>query len=328
MKLATWNDGTRDGYPLIVSKDLTRAISARYLAPSLLGLIEQWKDVAPTLKREYDLLNEDEERGAPFDPAQAAAPLPRAPQWLDGSAFPTHGERMVKAFNLSDKTLNLSYPLMYQGMSDGFLGARDTMLLPSEEHGIDLEAEVAVITDDVPMSANSRQGGEAIRLVMLVNDVSLRNLLFAEMSLGFGMIQCKPTCVFSPVCVTPDELGGAWDAGRMNFTMTVDLNGKRLGKLNADEMAFSFGELVAHAAKTRSLSAGTIIGSGTFSNADPSRGVACVAERRALEKLNSGAPITEWLRFGDRVRIDVVDDAGGSIFGAIDHTFARYVPTN
>ena len=230
---------------------------------------------------------------------------------------------MVKAFGLSEKTLNLDFPLMYQGASDAFLGAQTAMPLPSEEHGIDLEAELAVITAAVPMSSSSSDCANSIRLLALVDDVSLRNLLFTEMSLGFGMIQCKPTCVFSPVCVTPDELGNAWHDGKMHLTMRIEVNGKKFGELSGSEMSFRFGDLIAHAARTRQLSAGTIVGSGTFSNADATRGTGCIAEKRALEKMEFGTPRTEWLRFGDRVRMEVLSEQSGSIFGAIDHTFVQ-----
>jgi fumarylacetoacetate (FAA) hydrolase len=324
LKLATMQDGNRDGYPVIVSQDLAWSASVRDVAPNMLALIERWDEVSAELEARYAKLNAGRLAGADaFHAARAAAPLPRAPQWLDGSAFPTHGERMVKAFGLSDRTLNLDFPLMYQGMSDDFLGAHAAMPLPSEDHGIDLEAELAVITAAVPIGASSSECSGYIRLLALLDDVSLRNLLFTEMSLGFGMIQCKPTCVFSPVCVTPDELGPAWRDGKMHLTMTVHVNDKLTGQLSGGEMGFRFGDLIAHAARTRKLSAGTIIGSGTFSNADTTRGTACISEARALEKMEFGAPRTGWLRFGDRVRIEVLDEQGHSIFGAIDHTFVQ-----
>jgi fumarylacetoacetate (FAA) hydrolase len=233
---------------------------------------------------------------------------------------------MVRAFNLSTACLEVNHPLMYQGASDAFLGARAAMPLPSEEHGIDIEAELGVITDAVPMGVTSAQAAAHVCLLVLFDDVSLRRLLFAEMTLGFGMIQCKPTCVFSPVAVTPGELGHAWRGGRVHLRMEVGINGNRLGNLATDQMGFSFYDLIAHAARTRTLGAGTIIGSGTVSNEDASAGTGCIAERRALEVLEHGEPKTDWLRFHDRVHIEALDHAGCSPFGAIEHTFIPYKP--
>lgn len=252
------------------------------------------------------------------------APLPRAPQWLDGSAFISHGERMVKAFRLNEDTLKVTRPLMYQGCSDNFLGAHAAVPLPAEEDGIDFEGELAAIVSAVPMASTANECAGHIRLLALVDDVSLRNLLFAEMSLGFGMIQCKPTSVFSPVCVTPDELGAAWDGERAHLNLTCGVNGQQVGWLSGSEMQYSFGELIAHAARTRFLAAGSIVGSGTFSNADESRGIACLSEARALEMLHTGKIRTPWLQFGDRVQMEMLDASGQSIFGAIDHGFAAY----
>ena len=323
LKLATLQNGTIDGELVVVTKDLRRAVSAAKISPCLLRALEAWDEVLPALEYLSTRLNEGTVAEAfAFDPSRAAAPLPRAPQWLDGSAFPTHGQRMVKAFGLSTKTLGLSYPLMYQGCSDNFLGACATMPIPDESYGIDIEGELVVITSAVPMGTAAAAANQRIRLLALVNDVSLRNLLFTEMSMGFGMIHCKPTSVFSPVCVTPDELD-VLKPGHFEMTMHVQLNGETLGRLRSDEMEFSFGDLIAHAARTRSLAAGTIIGSGTFSNTDESRGCACVAEKRALEQMKLGSIQTDWLRFRDRVRIEAFDSRGASIFGAIDHTFAQ-----
>jgi fumarylacetoacetate (FAA) hydrolase len=324
MKLATLEDGTIDGHPVLVSRDLRWATSVGDLAPSLLQLIERWDTFTAELERRSAQLNAEvfinRKR---FEPAKTAAPLPRAPQWLDGSTFPSHGARMVKAFGLSDRNLKIDSPLMYQGVSDSFLGAHTAMPLPSEEHGIDLEAELAVITAEVPMNSSSANCARHIRLLTLVDDVSLRNLQSKEMSLGFGMIHSKPTCVFSPVCVTPDELGDAWCGGKMHLTMRIELNGRMIGQLSGSEMAFTFTDLIAHGARTRRLSAGTIVGSGTFSNADSTRGIGCIAEKRALEMMEFGEPRTGWLHFGDRVRMEVCNDQGESIFGAIDHTFIQ-----
>lgn len=322
MKLATLMDGSRDGKLIVGSRDLARAVAATDIAPSLREALESWPESEPRLRKRSRELESGEVPGAfPFDPAQAAAPLPRAPQWLDGSSFLSHGKRMVRAFKLSTASLEVKLPLMYQGASDAFLGAHAAMPLPSEEHGIDIEAEIGIITGAVPMGVSSDQAASHVSLLVLLDDVSLRRLLFAEMSLGFGMIQSKPTCVFSPVAVTPDELGDAWHDGRMHLRMRVSVNGKLLGDLATGEMGYSFHELIAHAARTRVLSAGTIIGSGTVSNEDASCGTACIGERRALETLDHGSATTDWLRFGDRVRIEVLDGNGHSVFGAIDHTF-------
>lgn len=325
MKLATFHNDTLDGRLVLVSRDLSTSCFADDIAPNLLCALEQWDEVHDQLEQRYSLLNQNAVSSAcPFKPSSALAPLPRAPQWLDASAFPSHGERMVRAFKLSEDPLKVNRQLMYQGCSDNLLGARTTVPLPSEGDGIDLEAELAVITATIPMAASPQECAHRIRLFALVNDVSLRNLLFAEMSLGFGMIQCKPTSVFSPVCVTSDELGRAWDGERLHLTLHCRVNGDTLGSLSGEEMRYSFGELIAHAARTRFLAAGTVIGSGTFSSADASRGVGCLADARALELLNTGQISTQWLRFGDRVEIEMLDEKNHSVFGAIDHTFAQY----
>jgi fumarylacetoacetate (FAA) hydrolase len=326
MKLATLNDASPDGKLIVVSRDLTRAVAATDIAPCLREALERWPKCAPRLQERAQMLESGDAADAfTFDPAHAAAPLPRAPQWLDASAYLSHGKRMVTAFKLSTASLEVKHPLIYQGASDAFLGAQQRMPLPSEGHGIDIEAEVGIITDAVPMGITSEQAANHVRLIVLLDDVSLRRLLLAEMTLGFGMIQSKPTCVFSPVAVTPDELGAAWHDGRMHLRIRVAVNGKLLGDLATAEMGFSFYELIAHAARTRVLSAGTIIGSGTVSNRDTSAGTACIAERRALEMIENGSATTDWLRFFDRVRIEVMDGEGYSVFGAIDHTF---IPLN
>ncbi len=325
MKLATIQDGTPDGKLVVVSRDLSRAVPAADIAPNLRTALESWPDLEKRLKERSDLL---EAGRAPdtftFDPAAAAAPLPRAPQFLDGSSFLSHGKRMVRAFKLSTASLEVKHPLMYQGASDAFLGARAAMPLPSEEHGIDIEAELGIVTDAVPMGVTSAQAAAHVRLLVLFDDVSLRRLLFAEMTLGFGMIQCKPTCVFSPVAVTPDELGEAWRDGRVHLRMEIGINGRRLGNLATDQMGFTFYDLIAHAARTRTLGAGTIIGSGTVSNEDASTGTGCIAERRALEVLEHGEAKTDWLHFHDRVQIEALDQDGHSPWGAIAHTFIPY----
>ncbi len=324
MKLATLDNGTRDGRPVLVSRDMRHATSVDDVAGNLLQALEDWDKISETLEKRYEALNAGTVRDVfTFDVNKALAPLPRAPQWLDASAFPSHGERMVLAFGLSDATLKVDHPLMYQGCSDSFLGARTTVPLPSEADGIDLEGEMAVFTAEVPMGSSPEDCLGRIRLLALVDDISLRNLLFAEMSLGFGMIQCKPTSVFSPVCVTPDELGFKWRDGRVHQDLICRINGVQLGCVSGSEMQYSFGELIAHAARTRLLSAGTIVGSGTFSNRDASVGTTCLSETRALEKLTQGTITTPWLRFGDQVEIEMRDEQGASIFGCIDHTFAQ-----
>jgi len=262
-----------------------------------------------------------------FEPGAAASPLPRAYQWADGSAYLSHVERVRRARGAEMPASLRSDPLIYQGGSDGFLGPADPILAASEEWGVDLEAEVAVVTDDVPMGIEARRAADHIVLVMLVNDVSLRNLIPAELAKGFGFFHGKPASAFSPAAVTPDELGSAWDGARVHLPLLSFVNGRALGWPNAGiDMAFGFPELIAHAAKTRSLGAGTIIGSGTVSNEDRSVGVSCLAERRMIETIETGEPRTPFLRFGDRVRIEMIDAAGRSIFGAIEQVVTRYEP--
>lgn len=324
MKLATLIDGSLDGSLHVVSRNLLRAVPATAIVPSLRVALEQWEACESQLAALAASLEAGTAEGAfAFDPAAAAAPLPRAPQFLDGSVFLSHGQRMVRAFKLSTASLEIDQPLMYQGASDAFLGAHAAMPLPSEAHGIDIEAELAVLTGAVPMGVTGIEAERYIRLVTIFDDVSLRRLLFGEVALGFGMIQSKPSCVFGPVAVTPDELGDAWHGGRLHMTMHVTVNGKVLGTLATHEMGFTFGDLIAHAARTRTLSPGTIIGSGTVSNADTAGGTACMAERRALETLEYGEPSSDWLKFGDRITAEVLDGAGRSVFGKIDHTFVQ-----
>jgi len=304
---------------MIVSRDLRRAVGADDIAPNLLAALQTWEVSRPALQDRFDWLNTCSDPGAVgFDCTAAIAPLPRAAQWLDASAFPSHGERMVKAFDLTNAKSGA--PLMYQGCPD-FLPACAPVKLPREADGIDFEAELAVITGPVPMGASPSESEEAIRLLALVDDVSLRALQPAELSLGFGMIHSKPASVCSPVCVTPDELGDSWRQGKITLCMTIRVNGRQVGRLAGDEMQFTFGELITHAAYTRSLRSGTVVGSGTFSNADESRGVGCIAEKRALEKIRNGVISSNWMRFGDSVQIEMLDDAGRSIFGSINHTY-------
>ena len=325
MKLASLRKG-RDGALVVVSRDLSICAPVPEIAPTLQAAMDDWANVAPELMRVHDRLNTHQADGAkPFDPKDCMAPLPRAYQWADGSAYVTHVELVRRARGAEMPPSFWTDPLMYQGGSDGFIGPCDPILACDEAWGIDFEAEVAVITDDVPMGVDAAAAEKHIKLLMLVNDVSLRNLIPAELAKSFGFFQSKPASAFSPVAVTPDELGEAWKDGKVHLPLTVDLNGTRFGAPNAgDDMTFSFRQLVAHAAKTRTLGAGSIIGSGTVSNKDHSRGSCCIAERRTLEQLEDGAPKTPFMKFGDRVKIEMRDGEGKSIFGAIDQEVARY----
>ena len=328
MKLATLNTGGRDGRLIIVSRDLKRAVAASEVALSLQAVLDDWHSKAPKLAQLSAALNTGRAADAfDFDPNRCASPLPRAYQWADGSAYVNHVELVRKARGAQMPPSFWTDPLMYQGGSDSFLGPCEPILAQSEEWGIDLEAEVAVITDDVPMGVEVEDAPQHIRLVMLVNDVSLRNLIPNELGKGFGFFQSKPSSAFSPVAVTPDELGEAWNGRKLSLPVIVHINGSQFGEPNAgDDMTFDFPKLIAHAAKTRPLAAGTIVGSGTISNLDRSRGAACIAEKRMLETIDGGKAITPFLRFGDRVRIEMRDADGNSIFGAIDQEVQRYTP--
>ena len=333
MKLASLKSG-RDGALVVVSKDLTRYVLADDVAPTLQFALDNWVEVAPRLE---DLAAdiEDADAGSPFDEAACASPLPRAFQWADGSAYVNHVELVRKARGAEVPESFWTDPLMYQGGSDSFLGPREDILAADESWGIDLEGEVAVVTDDVPMGVSADEAGAYIRLVMLVNDVSLRGLIPGELAKGFGFFQSKPSSAFSPVAVTPDELGDAWRDYKLHLPLLSELNGAPFGKPDAGvDMTFDFGQLIAHAAKSRPLEAGSIIGSGTVSNkldggpgkpiAEGGAGYSCIAEIRMIETIESGAPSTSFLRFGDRVRIEMNDADGNSIFGAIDQTVVRY----
>jgi fumarylacetoacetate (FAA) hydrolase len=324
MKLATLRDGSRDGQLVVVSRDLTLAHHAAGIVSRLQGALDDWNFIAPQLDDLYQTLNEGRARHAfPFDPAMAMAPLPRAYQWADGSAYVNHVELVRKARGAEMPPSFWTDPLMYQGGSDDLLGPRDAIVCPSEEFGIDFEAEIAVVTDDVPMGATPQAAAAQVRLLMLVNDVSLRNLIPAELAKGFGFFQSKPATAFSPVAVTPDELGEAWLDARVHRPLVVHWNGEKVGAPNAgDDMTFDFGQLIAHIAKTRNVRAGSIVGSGTVSNLDRSRGYCCIAEKRSLEMIESGAARTPFMKYGDRVRIEMFDAHGQSIFGAIDQVVA------
>ena len=329
MKLATLKDETRDGTLIVVSRDLKHAIKADDIAPTLQAALDDWDYISPQLIDRYDALNHAPGgRAFDFDPKQCASPLPRAYQWADGSAYLSHAERLRKARGAEMPKGYRSDPLMYQGGSDAFLGPCDDILIESEDWGLDLEAEIAVITGDVPMGTPAKKAGEHIRLLLLVNDVSLRNLAAAEIAKGFGFFQSKPCSAFSPVTLTPDELGSAWDGGKLSLPLLVQVNGEALGRPDTGvDMTFEFPRLIAYAARTRPLAAGTIVGSGTVSNADQLVGTACIAEKRALDTIGGGEPATPFLKFGDRVRIEMFDAEGNSLFGAIAQQVVSYTPS-
>ena len=330
MKLATLKDGSRDGQLAVVSRDLKTAVIADAVAPTLQHALDDWQFMAPQLNELYDQLNAGRAmRSIDFDARHCMAPLPRAYQWADGSSYVNHVELVRKARGATMPAEFWTDPLMYQGGSDSFIGPRDDIVFADEAFGIDLEAEVAVITGDVPMGTTPQAAASSIRLLMLVNDVSLRNLIPGELAKGFGFFQGKPASAFSPVAATPDELGAAWRDGKVHLPLLTFVNDVLFGRPNAGvDMTFDFPTLIAHAARTRELEAGSIVGSGTVSNREdggPGRpvaqggaGYACIAEQRTVETLRDGKPSTPFLRFGDRVRIDMHDAAGKSIFGAID----------
>ncbi|HVN41446.1 MAG TPA: fumarylacetoacetate hydrolase family protein [Steroidobacteraceae bacterium] len=320
MKLATLRDGTRDGQLMVVSRDLERARPVPQIARTLQAALDEWTRLAPQLERAAEELEAGRGTGeVPFDPRTVMAPLPRAYQWVDGSAYVNHVELVRKARGAQMPPSFWTDPLLYQGGSDDFLGPTDDVPVPSESFGIDLEGEVAVVTDDVPMGVDARQARRHIVLVLLANDWSLRNLIPGELAKGFGFYQSKPATAFSPCAVTPGELGTDWSGAKLSRPLLCHLNGVLLGRPEAGEdMTFDFGQLIAHAARTRRLRAGTIVGSGTVSNCERSRGSACLAEQRMLEQIESGQARTPFLAFGDRVRIEMLDRSGASIFGAID----------
>jgi fumarylacetoacetate (FAA) hydrolase len=324
MKLATWKDGSRDGQLVVVSRDLTQAHFATGIAQRLQHVLDDWNFVSPQLEDLYATLNGGKARHAfAFDPKLCMAPLPRAYQWADGSAFINHVELVRKARNAEVPASFYEDPLMYQGGSDDFLGPCDDAVFASTDWGIDFEAEVAVITADVPMGATPAQALDGVRLVMLANDWSLRNLIPAELAKSFGFFQSKPATAFSPVAVTPDELGAAWQGGRLHGALESVWNGRRVGLCDAGpEMTFSFGQLIAHVAKTRNVRAGSIVGSGTVSNKDWAKGWSCIAETRAIETIQHGAPQTPFMQFGDTIRIEMKGADGASIFGAIEQRVA------
>ncbi len=346
MKLATLRNGTRDGALAIVSRDLTLATFARDVVAgldTLQGLLDEWDTLSPQVERVSSELNTATERGAPppfptfaFEPSTAMAPLPRAFQWADGSAYVNHVELVRKARGAEMPATFWTDPLMYQGGSDSFIGPMDDIQVADEAYGIDLEGEVAVVTDDVPMAVGRGDAADYIRLVMLVNDVSLRNLIPNELAKGFGFFHGKPSTAFSPVAVTPDELGAAWRNASVHLPLHAAINGEPLGQPDASvDLTFTFADLIAHAAKTRRLSAGSIIGSGTVSNksadggpgkpvAEGGAGYTCLAELRTIETIQTGKPKTPFLKFGDRVTLEMFSADGASIFGKIDQRIVKY----
>ena len=335
MKLASLKHG-RDGRLAVVSRDLSRAADASAIAATMQAALDDWAAIEPRLAALAAAIEAGEAATFAFDPAACAAPLPRAFQWADGSAYVNHVDLVRRARGAELPASFWTDPLMYQGGSDGFLGPRDAIEMADEAWGVDFEAEIAVITGDVPMGADRETALSAVRLVALVNDVSLRNLIPAELGKGFGFFHAKPASAFSPVAVTPDEFGPAWRDGRLSGPLVSHLNGAPFGRPDAGtDMTFDFGTLIAHAAKSRRLGAGTIVGSGTVSNRDasggPGRPVAegglgysCIAELRMIETIESGRPSTPFMAFGDTVRIEMTDAAGRSIFGAIEQTLVPY----
>ena len=324
MKLASYKDGSRDGQLVVVSRDLAAAHYATGIATRMQQLLDDWSFLSPQLEDLSQSLNHGRTRHAfAFDPAQCMAPLPRAFQWADGSAYLNHVELVRKARGAEVPASFYEDPLMYQGGSDDFLGPCDDAQFASTDWGIDFESEVAVITGDVAIGASADAAIESVRLLMLVNDWSLRNLIPAELAKGFGFLQSKPATAFGPVAVTPDELGAAWRGGRVHLNLESTWNGSRVGLCAAgDEMTFHFGQLIAHLAKTRNVRAGSIVGSGTVSNKDWSRGYSCIAEKRAIETIESGAPKTSFMQFGDTIRIEMKGEDGASMFGAIEQRVA------
>ncbi len=326
MKLATLKNNTRDGQLVVVNKTLDKAVIVSEIANTLQNALDNWADISPKLNDVYQALNMGKiSNTLTFEPSGCESPLPRAYQWADGSAYVNHVELVRKARNAEMPETFWTDPLMYQGGSDAFIGPRDDILVASEAFGIDFESEVAVITDDVPMGLSVQEASSHIKLLMLVNDVSLRNLIPGELAKGFGFFGSKPSSAFSPVAITPDELGDAWDGKKLFLPLTTHFNKEVFGEPNCGvDMTFDFPTIVAHAAKTRPLSAGCIVGSGTISNYDRSAGSSCLAEKRMLEIIADGKPTTPFMKFGDSVRIEMFDAEGHSIFGAIEQSVTEY----
>lgn len=329
MKLASLKEGGVDGTLVVVSRNLSRAVRVPEIAATLQQALDHWAEAAPKLRAVHEGLEEGAVDAAfPFEPGRVAAPLPRSYQWLDGSAYLHHVALVRRARGAEMPENLLTDPLMYQGGSDAMLGSRDPIAVESDAWGVDLEAELAVITDWVPVGVPAKAAGQHIKLLVLLNDISLRHLIPDELAKGFGFLQSKPPTAFAPVAVTRDELGSAWDGGKAHLTVVSEVRGERLGCPNAGKgMAFDFPTLISHAAKTRPLGAGTIVGSGTVANDAKDVGSSCLSEKRALEIIETGRPVTEFLRFGDTIRIEAFDTGGASVFGAIDQTVIPYEPS-
>lgn len=327
MKLATLKNNTRDGQLVVVNQDLTKAVVVADIAATLQQALDNWAEISPKLEVVYQSLNNSVlDTAIDFQQEHCESPLPRAYQWADGSAYVNHVELVRKARNAEMPETFWTDPLMYQGGSDSFIGPRDDIKVASEDYGIDFESEVAVITDDVPMGASAEEAASHIKLLMLVNDVSLRNLIPGELAKGFGFFSSKPSSAFSPVAITPDELGASWNGKKVHLPLTTHLNKTLFGQPNCGiDMTFDFPTIVAHAAKTRPLSAGCIVGSGTISNYDRSAGSSCLAEKRMLEIVAQGTATTPFMKFGDCVRIEMFNENGQSLFGAIDQVVSQYV---
>ncbi|RTR36756.1 FAA hydrolase family protein [Shewanella canadensis] len=326
MKLASYNNGRRDGQLMLVSKDLSKAVAVPAIAHTMQQLLDTWELLQPQLQELYEALNDGLiDSAVDFDEAQCLSPLPRAYQWADGSAYVNHVELVRKARGAQMPETFWTDPLVYQGGSDCFIAPKADIPLASEEWGIDFESEIAVVTDDVPMGVTTQNAEKHIKLLMLVNDVSLRNLIPGELAKGFGFYQAKPSSSFSPVAVTPEELGARWEDSKVHLPLITHLNESLFGRPNAGvDMTFNFSQLVSHVAKTRPLGAGAIIGSGTISNYDRSAGSSCLAETRMLETIAEGKPSTSFMKFGDRVRIEMLDDNQQTIFGSIDQQVVEY----
>ena len=328
MKLASLKSGGRNGVLVVVDKKLKQAVKVKEIAPTLLRALENWSLAEHKLKSVSDSLNAGKATDAfKLDLNDLAAVLPRAPQFVDGSAYLAHVERVRKARGAEMPPSFLHDPLMYQAVSDGFLAPNDPIKMTDENWGIDFESEVGVVVDDVPMGVTPAEAAKHIRLLLLINDVSLRNLIPDELAKGFGFLQSKPRSALSPVALTPDELGTAWKDGKLHLPLVTHLNGQLFGEPDAGvDMQFSFPQLIAHATKTRPLAAGSIVGSGTVANQDESKGSSCLAEKRVLEVIKGGKPVTPFMKFGDKVRIEMKDAKGDSLFGAIEQTVEKHTP--
>ena len=326
MKLASLKEGGRDGTPIIVSKDLKSAVNISGIVPNVQQALENWQGVHNELDQVSGMLNAGKANDAfALDMKKLASPLPRAYQWLDASAYVNHVELVRKSRGVEMPETFWTDPLMYQGGSDSLIGPCDDIPLADEKYGIDFEAEIAIVTDDVPMGITPEDAAKHIKLIMLVNDVSLRYLAMPELTKGFGFVQSKPATAFSPVAITPEELGDAWKDGKVQLPLITEYNGKPYGKPNAGvDMVFNFPKLISHAARTRFLSAGTIIGSGTVSNKDQSVGSSCIVEKRTIEKIETGESTTPFMSFGDTVKIQMLDKNGEKIFGTIEQKVVKY----